>query len=78
MIEMAAGAAAGALVCLFGMWAFLRGQAAGMDAAAGGRPRLWEHREKSRREDDLGSQVKALFSRPEEPDERPGTEGRRR
>lgn len=65
MIQLAVGAAAGALVCLFGMWAFLRGQTAGMDAAAGARPRLTQRRS-GREPDDLTDQVKALFAQPEE------------
>lgn len=75
MIELTAGAAAGVLVCLFGMWAFLRGLAAGMDAAAGGRPRLRERRAETGREDDLGAQVKALFSHPGEPEGRREADG---
>lgn len=74
MIEMAAGAVAGMLVCLFGMWAFLRGLAAGMDVAAGGRPRLRERRAETGGEDDLGAQVKALFSHPGEPERRQGVD----
>lgn len=66
MVEMAVGAAAGMLVCLFGMWAFLKGQAAGMDAAAGARPRLTRPRAAADKADDLTEQVKALFARPEE------------
>ena len=59
-------------MCLFGLWAFLRGEAAGMDAAAGARPRLCDRREHGRTEKDLTAQVRALFARPERPDERRG------
>lgn len=41
-MAMLIGAASGAAVCVFGMWAFLKGQSTMLDIGSGGRPSLTE------------------------------------
>ena len=61
-----AGALAGVGICLFGMWAFLKGQATMLDAKQGMRPQLFQRPPHGEGRDDLSRQVRALFSQPEE------------
>lgn len=59
MFSLLVGAGAGAGVCAFGMWAFLKGQKTMLDIRAGGRPRLAEQKPPR---DALSGQLAALFS----------------
>lgn len=59
MMALLAGAGTGAAVCVFGMWAFLKGQSSMLEIHAGGRPRLREQKPPG---DGLSGQLAALFS----------------
>lgn len=61
-----AGVVSGVGICLFGMWAFLKGQATMLDTKQGMRPQLFQRPPHADgRTDDLSRQVRALFSQPE-------------
>lgn len=67
MWGLLAGASAGIAVCLFGMWAFLKGQATMLDIRQGMRPRLLERTVRGDGgTDDLSRQVRALFAQPDD------------
>lgn len=67
LLPVAEGAAVGAVVCLFGMWAFLKGMRAARAWQTGGQPALFGGPQgKKPEEDGLQRQLHALFSEPKE------------
>jgi hypothetical protein len=57
-----ASLAAGAAVCIFGMWAFLRGQRTMFDIMSGQRPELFDRRAKESGGKSLASQMREMFA----------------
>ena len=63
-----AGAIAGACVCVFGMWAFLKGQGVMLDLGRGAKPSLFTMPAalaKKNGRDTLPEQMRALFREPD-------------
>ena len=60
-----AGALIGAIVCIFGMWAFLKGQGTMLDILSGVKPTLFNLSfTKKVGKDDLSGQVREMFKEP--------------
>lgn len=57
-----AGILCGLFVCIFGMWAFLKGLSSAMTVRAGGQPRLVDQREKANSgSPSLSEQINSIF-----------------
>jgi hypothetical protein len=67
-MALIAGTAIGICVCVFGMWAFLKGQSTMLDIAAGAKPALFNLPTAfslDRNKGDLSGQVREMFKEPQ-------------
>ena len=68
IMAILAGAVTGAVVCVFGMWAFLKGQSTMLDIAAGAKPTLFilpAAFSFDSNKGDLSGQVREMFKEPQ-------------